>query len=416
MVLWGGTLGCSHKTMVSRWVSGSGVFSHSHTGFSLRDASSGGLLAEHQAGRWYTPASNTKLLTWYTALHILGDSLPTVLLEEDRDTLWIFGTGNGAWLHPDFPQDSSLLDYLRTYSGQLAYGEGHWQQAHWGSGWAWDDMQEAYQPAMSALPVYGNLVRIACQSGNIKMTPALFPLERRQSGSPEAGLEEGVYYCSCPDTLRSAITWDLPYSVTPSTAVKALAETLRRPLSLRAGRRPTHHARAWTPMAADTVYRRMLYHSDNGLAEQLLVQCSWKLKDTLATAPAIQYAMASLQGSGGPHFQWVDGSGLSRYNQTTPALFTELLVHLWREYPAEKLLDQLPQGGEGSLKGRYLNDPPYLWAKSGSLRHIHTLSGYLRSRKGRWLAFSFQHQGIDGNLADWKTEMEVILKKIYKKF
>lgn len=417
LLLYLGT-GCIKSTLATRWVKQSKVFSSGHTGFSLRAAPSGKVMAEHLGEHWFTPASNTKLLTWYTALHILGDSLPTVLLEQDKDTLWIFGTGNGAWMHPAFPQDTALLQFLSKYPGTLAYGEGHWQQARWGSGWAWDDMQEPYQPAMSALPIYGNLLKIQCQEGRVGMQPALFPVLLRPGATAEAGLDPvtGSYYCVCPDTTRSERSWLLPYPVTPSTVVQALAETLRRPLSLRAGRRPSPHAKAWKSMAADTVYRRMLHHSDNGLAEQVLLQCSWKLTDTLATALALPFASASLTASPSLDFQWVDGSGLSRYNQASPALFTALLSHLWREYPSEKLLDHLPAGGEGSLRGRYLLHPPYIWAKTGSLRHIHTLSGYLRTRRGHWLAFSFHHQGIDGNLADWKTEMEVILKKIYKKF
>jgi D-alanyl-D-alanine carboxypeptidase/D-alanyl-D-alanine-endopeptidase (penicillin-binding protein 4) len=112
-----------------------------------------------------------------------------------------------------------------------------------------------------------------------------------------------------------------------------------------------------------------------------------------------------------------DGSGLSRYNLVQPRQFSLLLAGLYRRLGWERITDLFPAGGEsGTLKRRFDNKSrTYVWAKTGSLSGVMCVSGYLRCRSGRLLAFSFLHNNVVGRSGTYYAEMERILGRIYER-
>ena len=63
-----------------------------------------------------------------------------------------------------------------------------------------------------------------------------------------------------------------------------------------------------------------------------------------------------------------------------------------KEIPLQNLLDYFPVGGEtGTLKSWYANDKPFVYAKSGTLSNNYSLSGYLVTKKGKILIFSYMN-------------------------
>jgi D-alanyl-D-alanine carboxypeptidase/D-alanyl-D-alanine-endopeptidase (penicillin-binding protein 4) len=96
--------------------------------------------------------------------------------------------------------------------------------------------------------------------------------------------------------------------------------------------------------------------------------------------------------------QWVDGSGLSRYNLCTPRDLITLLCKILDEVKNEELVHSLlPAGGTaGSIKRIYKTDngKPFVWAKTGSLSNNYNQSGYLVTKKGKRLAFSFMNNNF----------------------
>lgn len=93
-------------------------------------------------------------------------------------------------------------------------------------------------------------------------------------------------------------------------------------------------------------------------------------------------------------FALSDGSGLSAANLVAPLAFTGLLRHI-RAHPnfPSSFLPGLPQSGSvGSLRRRFVGTPleGRVYAKTGSIARVNTLSGYFDLPNGKSYAFSVQ--------------------------
>ncbi|HEX8713466.1 MAG TPA: D-alanyl-D-alanine carboxypeptidase/D-alanyl-D-alanine-endopeptidase, partial [Terracidiphilus sp.] len=88
--------------------------------------------------------------------------------------------------------------------------------------------------------------------------------------------------------------------------------------------------------------------------------------------------------------QFADGSGLSRQTLVTPGAVMKLLQFNARQPYFKWFYDALPVAGvDGTLADRFHNTPLQgrIHAKTGSLEHVNTLSGYMDLPGDRRLAF-----------------------------
>ncbi len=97
-----------------------------------------------------------------------------------------------------------------------------------------------------------------------------------------------------------------------------------------------------------------------------------------------------------------DGSGLSRTNRVSAVQFVHVLRHM-HEHPRRDLFRNSLAGTEtgGTLKRRMRNIDGEVYAKTGYIRGVRTLSGYVRARSGRWFAFSVLFNGFQGSSAPY---------------
>jgi D-alanyl-D-alanine carboxypeptidase/D-alanyl-D-alanine-endopeptidase (penicillin-binding protein 4) len=90
-------------------------------------------------------------------------------------------------------------------------------------------------------------------------------------------------------------------------------------------------------------------------------------------------------------FYFLDGSGLSPQDVITPRAATTLLTYAARQPWGEIYRASLPVGGvDGTLENRFTQSPlkGKIFAKTGTLAEVHTLSGYLIAASGRTLVIS----------------------------
>ncbi|HSY19839.1 MAG TPA: D-alanyl-D-alanine carboxypeptidase/D-alanyl-D-alanine-endopeptidase [Candidatus Acidoferrales bacterium] len=97
------------------------------------------------------------------------------------------------------------------------------------------------------------------------------------------------------------------------------------------------------------------------------------------------------------HFD--EGSGLSRNNLTTANASVELLKFMYRHKESEDYLAALPIGGvDGTLRRRMKNTAAFqnVRAKTGTLRWVNSLSGFVTTAAGEKLVFSLMLNRYDG--------------------
>lgn len=416
------------KKTLSHLIETSPVFSKHFTGFVLYDPISATTLVSRNPHKYFTPASNTKILSLYAALHILGDSLPVLHYVEKDNSLIFWGTGNPLFLHPDFPADNSVFNFLKNTPKELKYYSGNYQDSGYGEGWMWDDYAYAFQSEKSPLPIYGNTIRVELNIENpqIKIQPAYFEyvfseVEKNRSNRLKINREEkwNLFEYSLPDTLKSDIKKEIPYVITETITRGLLNDTLNRltqeltSLNIDS----ISYQTLYQPMS-DSIYRRLMHQSDNFIAEQLLLMCSDKVFGIQSTKKLIKYAKAEVMPNLPDELLWADGSGISRYNLFTPQSLVEILNRLHHEIPEDRLFNIFASGGESGTIAKWYKstDAPYIFAKTGTLRNNHNLSGYIKTNSGRVLIFSFMHNHYKDGSSKTKEEMARILQWIHETY
>jgi D-alanyl-D-alanine carboxypeptidase/D-alanyl-D-alanine-endopeptidase (penicillin-binding protein 4) len=95
-------------------------------------------------------------------------------------------------------------------------------------------------------------------------------------------------------------------------------------------------------------------------------------------------------------FFFYDGSGLSPQDRVTPRAFTAFLRYAAEQPWGAQFRATLPVGGvDGTLSGRFtrarLRD--HVFAKTGTLEEVNSLSGYVTAANGSTLVFSILCNG-----------------------
>lgn len=402
------------------------VFKKAFTGFALFDPDTRQMLYEYNADKYFTPASNTKILTLFTALNILGDSVPALRYVRQGDLTIFWGTGDPSFLNPHLVQNPRVFEFLKNAPGHLVFCPANFRDKRYGKGWMWSDYPYYYQAEKSPFPIYSNVAHFRMDSGTGKVfVEPRFLAEHltEMQGLDEEDLFGRLEHDNIFTYNPTAAKGDeneahVPFHFTPDFFAKMLADTLGRPVAvLPVEMLPPPEAITLYSLHVDSLYRLMMQESDNFIAEQLLLLCSNEIFNQQNSELLIRYMTDRLLANLPDEPQWFDGSGLSRYNLITPRDLVDILDRIMTMLPRERLLGIFPAGGiSGTIKNNYKNGiQPYVFAKTGTLRNNHCLSGYLLTRSGRLLIFSFMHNNFRGSTSAYKREMEQVLQQIRHK-
>ena len=393
-----------------------------HTGFMLFDPEKNTTIYEFNSAKYFTPASNTKIFTFYTALRILGDSVPAFKYIERNDSLIFWGTGDPSFLYRHSFNNTRVTNFLTHAEKPLYFSTSNFHDDHFGPGWAWDDYSSAYSAEKSPFPVYGNILTLKKTGQVFSTSPDYFETffsvgERRKREEVERELYSNAFqYHPGLGRTKNPPEWDIPMRTDPALVLRLLSDTLKRIVNPCAVVQPPL-AIPFYGIPADSLYRVMMQDSDNFIAEQLLLLCADVVSDTLQPEIAIRYVKENFLKDIPDEPPWVDGSGLSRYNLFTP----RSIVHLWKKIyelrPREQLFPLLATGGvNGTVKNWYKAEKPYLFGKTGSLSNVHCLSGYLVTRSGKTLIFAFMNNNFVAPTSKVRTNMQDLLKLIYEQY
>lgn len=391
------------------------------SGLSIFDLEGDSMLYQMHSNRNFVPASNTKIITLFSCLNILKDSILAFKYAETDTTCTFWGAADPTFLHPFFSESDVLL-FLKSKasSKKIYFSDYHSTIDHFGKGWMWDDYNDQYQSELSHFPMYGNVVTFSMDKSTLNIFPKnvitqskeknnLKKIKRKQDGN------EVIF----PLMLDSIIAYyqQLPYKNANEVNLMLLEEIIGKKIFKKDIPIP-EGAKIKYSLPVDTVYRRMMQVSDNLLAEHLLLQCGFSVADTISTSYTIDTIRSKYIGFIDSSAVWVDGSGLSRYNLFTPETMVSVLNNLYKNIPEDRLFSLMAiGGGHGSLKKMYNEEKvPYIFAKPGSMAGVYNLSGYLITKSGKKLSFSIMNNNFTCSVSSARKVVSQLIETIRNQY
>lgn len=395
-----------------------------HVGISIYDVAANSFLYNYQADKYFIPASNTKLFSLYAGMKYLGDSLIGIrYIERDTDIL-VMPTGDPTLLHRDFIKQP-VVDFLKGKNIYIA--DANWKETALGAGWSWDDYNDDYMVERSAMPVYGNFIQWA-QTQDDKGSYSSFSIPdinwkvdfADSTGKHffvKRNLAENVFIIT--QGTEKYKEQDVPF-VTHGleSAVELLKDTVSKKIFINHSPLNIDHSKFTIlhSQPVDSLFKPMMYRSDNFFAEQTLLMAGNELLGFMNDEKIIDTLLKTDLKDLPQKPVWVDGSGLSRYNLFTPQDFIWLLNKMKNDFGLERMKRLLPTGGNGTLGNYYKQDSGRIYAKTGSLSGVICLSGYLISQKNRLLIFSVLVNNHSGNASAIRKAVAKFIEAVRRKY
>lgn len=393
-------------------------------GFALYDLEGKEMIFQKDADKYFTPASNTKLFTLYAGLKIAPDSIPSLRYIEKGDSLIFWGTGDPSLLHTAV-KGTKAIEFLRNTNKKLFFANGRYTGNFFGNGWSWDDYNDYYQPEISELPLFDNVVLVtAKQAGEMNISPKHF-----NSCFSVDSNSKAIRFSVQREFLNNKFNYPLakttanyeqqiPFKTSTTLTLTLLSDTLNKDLQLVDYAMPKE-AKTIYSSKSDDVFKQLMLPSDNFVAEQLLLTYADKLGLELSTSKVIAAIQEKYLTVLPDKPKWVDGSGLSRGNLFTPRSLIKLLELIYDEVnDQQRLFAMMPAGGKsGTLRNAYpKTDTPFVYAKTGTLGGVHNQSGYILTKKGKLLLYSFMNNNYVQTTAEIRKEMVRVVTAIHERF
>lgn len=420
-------LSCSVERRISnqmnRFLRESGTFNKHHVGLAIYDLSKRKAVFKHNSDRHFIPASNAKLLTFYTSLSALGDSVAGIRYVIRQDSLIFWGTGDPSFLQSRL-KSNRVLSFLKGTNKKLFYSPGRYTGEVYGKGWAWDDYNDAYQPEINEFPVMDNLISLKVLKGGLSVEPQLFSSRlisdsaRQDSVFRVVRNRDANIFSHQVFEAPDSYTQQVPYKTSQILTVALLESLLEKKVELISMALPEHSEVIYSEKR-DSLLKEMMVPSDNFIAEQLLLLCADAVGLEMNGTKVIAYSKQNLLNDLPDAPVWVDGSGLSRYNLLTPDAIVRLLEKIYVKVgEPERLYNMLPAGGKsGTLKNAYpKTDQPFVFGKTGTLSNNYSQSGYVRTKKNKTYLFSFMNNNFVVPTAAVRSEIEKMITYLHEKY
>ena len=349
----------------------------------VRIGEQGSVLIDRQGTDTYLPASSQKILIAGTALDVLGadTTFTTSVVAASppeggtvAGDLWLVGGGDPLLSTDPYlptikygPPPSTKLEAIADEV--VAAGVTHVTGGVRGDESRYDSERgvASWHPSYLADGEVGPLSGLSVNDS--REYPAVGP----RTGTPQPSSDPARYAASAlTDLLRArGVTVDgEPAAGTAPGGAAVITAHPSLPLS--------------------EIVGEMLVFSDNNTAELLVKELAvhaGKPGTTEAGLDVIRQDLAE-DGVDTTGLILADGSGLDRSNRVSCATFVDVLS---RDGAAGPISSGMPSAGEtGTLSTRYRGSPAVgkVHAKTGSLRDVSSLSGWVRTDAGRDLAFS----------------------------
>jgi D-alanyl-D-alanine carboxypeptidase/D-alanyl-D-alanine-endopeptidase (penicillin-binding protein 4) len=446
----------------------SAAIDHAFWGVSVRSLKTGELLYSLNSARMQTPASTQKLITTAVAAEKLGWDFrySTKIYAtgpqngEDLEGDIVIVSNGDPTINPRHPDRWGAFDAwarqlyakgIRRVHGQLIGDDNAFAEPGWGFGWAWDDLSLGYGSAVGALQYNENQVGLMIGAGPEPGARAVISVSPNGAGiilnhavtTVAAGEPSRVSLSRVPGsnmlTVAGQVAIGSPaineLAAVPNPTIlylTAMRETFARngvfvggqPLDIDDARVKPDYSKA-TLLLEDrsaplsSIIDVCLKWSRNEYAETLLHSLAPTLTEATAEGGlAVVRETLTSWGVAPELYIARDGSGLSRNDYASPDAFVALLTHIWKDpRHVEPYRSTLPQSAtSGSLENRMKDSiaAGRVWAKTGSMSNVRSLSGYLMTLDNEPIVFSFMATGFRVPQSQIDATMDEALVRLVK--
>jgi D-alanyl-D-alanine carboxypeptidase/D-alanyl-D-alanine-endopeptidase (penicillin-binding protein 4) len=415
-----------------------------HVGLLVRDTIRGTTLFSLNQSDEFMPASNFKLLVGSAALQRLGTVFAFVTsVASDAPAangaitgnLYLRGGGDAHLTAQDLDAAAAALaaQGIKRVDGALVTDATRYDAQRFGDGWSWDDLPYYYAPVVTALELEEGTVHMTFAPGPNTGSPAIlrvwpqssaYTIDNELFTGPLGAKDTSdiVRPWNKPDTIEIGGIYPLgakesgevnpavpdPESYAGDVFSRALtAHGITVSGGVHSGSMPQSATLLWShnsePMAK--LLADFWYPSDNLMGELFLKELGvvqGGMPGTDANGATLENAYLQSIGVNPDTVTIADGSGLSQYDRITPADLVAILQADWNGPNRDILLDALPVAGvRGTLQHAWIGTPAEgaVFAKTGSISHVRSISGFVRTRTHGAITFSFL-------INDWMGEQQ----------
>jgi len=388
-------------------------FARSRWGILVEPLSSSTPIYNYEGDRYFTPASNTKLLTTAAALHQLGAQFPirtsvySTGAIPDLTSLRVVGKGDPSLSTAklqDLAQQLKRQGVRRVE--QLIVEEGYFSEPAIHPTWEWSDIYTYYGASINSIILNENAAILRLSPQELDQPLQLSwddPLARsqwqveNQTTTATAGTPSSIQILGVLGEPVLQIQGQMAVDAEPYIWALAILnpadyflESFRQILanegiivnqtlvatSSQATEPRTELAAVESNLGA---WLSKINQESNNLYAEALLHTLGAESSADSGVAALQQSLTEL-GVDPQTYLLADGSGLSRHNKVSPQALIQTLKLMKQTPQAEIYLESLPIGGvSGTLKHRFQDTPVQgnLRAKTGGMTGVSTLAGYL---------------------------------------
>ncbi|MDP6339741.1 MAG: D-alanyl-D-alanine carboxypeptidase/D-alanyl-D-alanine-endopeptidase [Candidatus Marinimicrobia bacterium] len=410
-------------------------------GIKVISLKTGNTVYELNAHSLFNPASNNKLYTHAAALAIIDTNYNfSTKVYQDGDALFLVGGGDPDLTLHALDSLARIVSESDSSFNTLILDDSFHDDRQFGEGWMWDEGSWWYAAQISALSVNDNCIDFFVSPGDLG-GPAIinhfpetqyinvtnhsrtvndtidfekFKIERDwENQSNHFSISGFLMDTSSTDTIYRNV--NDPTLFTGTVFKEMLNNKGLNIQNIEKGLRPEKTQLIATHNSESIInsLENLMVESDNLTAELTI-----KLIGRIISGDqgnwdnglmAVKSFLNDEVGIDTSTFSMKDGSGVSRYNYSSPNHFIKLLTWVY-ETPSirNNFTQTLPKGGiNGTLANRNFSEN--VIAKTGSLSSVTSLSGYIFTQKGESLAFSILMNGFPGSSAPYRNLQDQIV-------
>lgn len=408
-----------------------------HIGIVITDLNNNQIVYQRQATQLFNPASSLKVFTAITALNNF-DATYTFSTKLFANSQQIDAQGT---LHSNvyikFSGDPTLtlhdLNYLikqlkdhnvNSIAGNIYLDDTVFDRNEFGHGWMWDEKSFCYASPLGGINIDHNCIPVTVTPAQttgepIKITqyngyaylPLINQTQTRNVSNNSCPLViqsdnfNNIVFSGCMQPNTTPWTFNIAIGNTRQYASLAIQKLLQQNnitqhgeiifgsssviqqnLSLIAEHNSNTLKNIIVTMLkksdnlyADAIYKLLGYQYSN-YTNGSWINASKALAQTLGSKAGIDFNKIKI----------VDGCGLSRHNLVSPLSLVQALIFAYAEPKIrDNLINGLPLSGvDGHLENRLHELKTKIQAKTGTMKGITSLAGYIQTKSGKTFAFA----------------------------